>query len=54
MIYAYEISGGYTLKGTIEMGTTWLRDLPDTDSSFLIINFFSFDLRAYVCLRRHL
>jgi hypothetical protein len=42
MIYAYEISGGYTLKGTIEMGTTWLRDLPDTDSSFLIFNFFLF------------
>jgi hypothetical protein len=45
LIYAYEnrTPGTYTLKGKIDMGTTWIRDLPDSQrTQQYITSLFSF------------
>lgn len=31
LVYAYQILSSYTFKGEIFLGTTWIRDLPDTE-----------------------
>ncbi|ELR23343.1 RhoGEF domain containing protein [Acanthamoeba castellanii str. Neff] len=31
LIYGYEVMGSYIFKGEIPMGTTWVRDLPNTE-----------------------
>jgi hypothetical protein len=37
LIYGYEVMGSYIFKGEISMGTTWVRDLPNTERTFIIL-----------------
>jgi hypothetical protein len=37
LIYGYEVMGSYIFKGEIPMGTTWVRDLPNTERTFIIL-----------------